>query len=69
MKKEAPLKCKGLRKKTSDEKRGNPKMQGAKKKDFQRKKETPLKRKGLRKNTSDEKRGTPKMQGAKKKDF
>jgi hypothetical protein len=34
MKKEATPKHKGLRKKTSDEKRGNPKMQGAKYKTF-----------------------------------
>jgi hypothetical protein len=31
MKKEATLKCKGLQRKTSDEKRGNHKMQGAQK--------------------------------------
>jgi hypothetical protein len=35
IKKEAPLKCKGLRKKTYVEKRGSPKTQGAKKKDLQ----------------------------------
>jgi hypothetical protein len=33
-KKEATSKCKGLRKKTIDEKSGNPKTQGAKKKDL-----------------------------------
>jgi hypothetical protein len=33
MKKEAILKCKGLREKSSDKKRGNLKTQGAKKKD------------------------------------
>jgi hypothetical protein len=34
MKKESIPRHKGLRKKASDEKRGNPKMQGAKKKDL-----------------------------------
>jgi hypothetical protein len=34
MKKEATPKCKGVRKKTSDEKRGNLKTQEAKKKDL-----------------------------------
>jgi hypothetical protein len=34
MKKEAISKCKGLKKKISDEKRGHPKAQGAKKKDI-----------------------------------
>jgi hypothetical protein len=34
MKKEATPKCKGLKIKTSDEKRGNPKMQGAQNKDL-----------------------------------
>jgi hypothetical protein len=31
MTKEATPKCKGIKRKTNDEKRGNPKMQGAKK--------------------------------------
>jgi hypothetical protein len=35
MKKEAPLKCKGL-KMSSDEKRGTPRTQGAKEKDLRR---------------------------------
>jgi hypothetical protein len=61
MKKEATPKCKGLGKKTFDEKRGNPKMQGAKKKRHPRKKEPTRKYKGLRKKTSDEKRGNSKM--------
>jgi hypothetical protein len=34
MKKEATPKCKGLKTKTSDEKRGNPKKQGAQNKDL-----------------------------------
>jgi hypothetical protein len=33
MKKETTSKCKGLKRKTSDEKRGNPKTQGAQKKE------------------------------------
>jgi hypothetical protein len=41
MKKEAPIKCKGLRKETFDEKRGTPKMQGAKKIDLRWKKMHP----------------------------
>jgi hypothetical protein len=48
MKKEASLKCKGLRKKTSNEKRGTPKMQGAMKKRLPMKKEAPIKCKGIR---------------------
>jgi hypothetical protein len=40
MKKEATLKCKGLKRKTSDEKRDNPKMQGAQKERPPMKKET-----------------------------
>jgi hypothetical protein len=67
MKREATPKCKGLRKNTFDEKRGNRKMQRAKKKRPPMKKEATPKCKGLRKNTSDKKRGNPKMQGAKKK--
>jgi hypothetical protein len=39
MKKEATLKYKGNKPKTSDEKRGNPKMQGAQNKDLLMKKE------------------------------
>jgi hypothetical protein len=51
MKKEATPKRKGLRKKTSDEKRGNPKCKGLKRK----------------KKISDEKRGNPKRKGLRKK--
>jgi hypothetical protein len=39
-KKETTLKCKGLKRKTSDEKRDNPKMQGARKERPPMKKET-----------------------------
>jgi hypothetical protein len=46
MKKEAPLKCKGLRKKTSIEKRGIPKTQGVKKKKPPTRKEVPLNTRG-----------------------
>jgi hypothetical protein len=41
MEKDATLKCKGLKRKTSDEKRGKPKMQGAQKKDLRQKKRQP----------------------------
>jgi hypothetical protein len=57
MKKEATLKCKGLKTKVSDEKRGNPKMQGAQNKDLWWKKEATPKCKGFKIKTSDEKRG------------
>jgi hypothetical protein len=63
MKKEAPKKCKGLKKMTSNKKRGIPKNASGSK-DLRWKKRPP-KCKGLKK-TSDEKRGTPKMQGAQK---
>jgi hypothetical protein len=41
MKKEATAKCRGLRKNISDEKRVNPKIQRAKKKDLQQKRGNP----------------------------
>jgi hypothetical protein len=69
MKKEATQKCKGLKTKTSDEKRGNPKTQGAQKKDLRCKKSQPQNARGLNTKTSDEKRGNPKTQGAQKKDL
>jgi hypothetical protein len=50
-----------------DEKRGNPEMHRAKKKDVRSKKRQPQKCIGLRKKTSNEKEATSKTQGAKKK--
>jgi hypothetical protein len=64
MKKEATPKCKGLKQKTSDEKRGNPQNTRDLNQRPPMKKEATTKRKGLKRKTSDEKRGNPKMQGA-----
>jgi hypothetical protein len=60
MKKRQHQNARGYEKKTFDEKSGNPKMQGAKKKRQPMKKEPTRKYKGLRKKTSDEKRGNSK---------
>jgi hypothetical protein len=64
MKKEATPKCKGLKQKTSDEKRGNPKNTRDLNQRPPMKKEATPKCKGLKPNTLDKKRGNPKMQGA-----
>jgi hypothetical protein len=48
MKKEAPQNERGSKQKTSDEKRGNPKMQGAQNNILSLKKEATSKRKGLK---------------------
>jgi hypothetical protein len=57
MKKEATPKCKGLKAKTFNEKRGNPKMHGGSKQRPPMKKEATLKCIGLKTKTSEEKRG------------
>jgi hypothetical protein len=84
MKNEATQKWKGLKRKSSDEKWGNPKTQGGKdlwwetrqsqnergsKERPSIKNEVTPKVKGLKRKTPDEKWGNPKMQGAQSKDF
>jgi hypothetical protein len=69
MKKEATSKCKGLKLKTADDERGNPKTQEAQIKDLRWKKEATPKRNGLKLKTSDEERSNPKTQGAPIKDL
>jgi hypothetical protein len=58
-----------LKIKTSDEKRGNPKMQGAQNKDIQRKKRQPQNARGSKERPLMKKRGNSKMQGAQNKDL
>jgi hypothetical protein len=67
IKKEATPKCKGLKRKTSNEKRGNPKTQLAQKERPLIKRRQPQNARDSKRKTSDEKRGNPKMQGAKRK--
>jgi hypothetical protein len=69
MKKDATPKCKRLKTKTFDEKRGSPKMQGTQNKYLPEKKDATPKRKGLITKTSDEKRANPKTQGVHTKDL
>jgi hypothetical protein len=69
IKKEATLKCNGLKRKTFDRKRGNPKTQGAQKEIPPMEKEATPKRKRLKRKTSDRKRGNLKTQEAQKKDI
>jgi hypothetical protein len=63
MKKKVTLNHKGLKTNTSDEKRGNPEIQGAKKRPPMKKEATP-KHKGLKTKSSNEKRGNLKRQWA-----
>jgi hypothetical protein len=65
MKKGATPKCKGLKTKTSDEKRGSSKMQGAQNKDLRWKKRQPQNGKGSKQGPLIKKEATPKCKGHK----
>jgi hypothetical protein len=66
MKKEATAKYMGLKTKTSDEKRGNPKTHGVQSKHLRRKNRQPQNTRGS-KQRPPMKKGNPKMQGAQNK--
>jgi hypothetical protein len=69
MKKEVTPKCKGLKPKTSDEKRGKPQnARGSNQRPPMKKEATP-KHKGFKPKTSDEKRGNSTMQGTQTKNL
>jgi hypothetical protein len=59
----------GSKRKTSNEKRGNPTTKGAQKEGPPKKKEATLKHKDSKRKTSDEKVATLKCKGLKKKDL
>jgi hypothetical protein len=61
--------ARGSKQNTSDEKIGNPKMQGAQNKKPPMKKEKTSKHKGSKQKTCDEKRGNPKTQGFQTEDL
>jgi hypothetical protein len=67
MKKEATPKYKGLKSKTSDPKRDNPKMQGAQIKDFRWKKRQPQNARGSNQRPLMKKVATPKYKDLKSK--
>jgi hypothetical protein len=67
MEKEVTLKCKGLTRKTSDEKRGNPKIQGAQKKHLRWNKRQPQNPMGSNEWPSMKKEATIKRNGIKRK--
>jgi hypothetical protein len=66
MKKEATPKCKGLKRKISDRKRGNLKMQGTQKKDIRWKKRQPQNIRGSKERPLMKKDATPECNGLKK---
>jgi hypothetical protein len=69
MKKEATPKCKGLEIKTSDEERGNPKMQEALNKDLRWKKREPQNARGSKQRPLMKKEATLKHKGLQVKTF
>jgi hypothetical protein len=69
MKKEATSKCKGLKIKTSDEKRGNPKTQAVQIKYLRWKKMQPQNTMGSKQRHLIKKRGNTEIQGVQIKDF